>query len=298
MGLNRFQLENLHPPAELINAVIEQLTSHASVRSYRPDPLPQGVLEVLITAAQSASTSSNLQSYSIIAVEDAERRRVLAELTRNQHVADAPLFLVFCPDLHRLERVCQRQGHPFADRRMDMFLQAVVDASLAAQNAAVAAESLGLGICMIGGIRNNLAKVAELLRLPRRTFALVGMTVGYPATPGKVRHRLPIDVILHREVYSDENLEEGLRRYDEVTAQSGIYAGRQMALSAAAPKAAASGTGATGPAASAPEQAKAQADPDAPRPYGWSEHTARRMARPNADRANLKEQLEALGWEF
>src|SRR5690606_37783014 len=106
--------------------------SHASVRSYRPDPLPPGALEVLVTAAQSASTSSNLQTYSIIAIEDAERRRLFAELTRNAHVADAPLFLVFCPDLHRLEVVCQRQGYPFADRYMDMFLQAVVDAALAA----------------------------------------------------------------------------------------------------------------------------------------------------------------------
>ena len=203
MSLNRFQLENLNPPAELLNAVIQQLTSHASVRTYRPDPLPEGVLEVLITVAQSASTSSNLQNYSIIAVEDAEKRRQLAEITKNAHVAEAPLFLVFCPDLYRMERVCQRQGHPFADRGMDMFLQAVVDAALVAQNAAVAAESLGLGICMIGGIRNDPVKVAELLKLPPRTFALVGMTVGYPAEPPKLRHRLPLDVILHREAYSD-----------------------------------------------------------------------------------------------
>ncbi len=166
MNLNRFQLENLSPPAELLNTVIQQITSHTSVRSYRPDPLPPGALEVLVTAAQSASTSSNLQTYSIVAIEDAERRRLFAELTRNAHVADAPLFLVFCPDLHRLEVVCQRQGHPFADRYMDMFLQAVVDAALAAQNAAIAAESMGLGICMIGGIRNNVPKVAEVLRLP------------------------------------------------------------------------------------------------------------------------------------
>lgn len=273
MSLNRFQLENLNPPAELLNAVIQQLTSHASVRTYRPDPLPEGVLEVLITAAQSASTSSNLQNYSIIAVEDAEKRRQLAEITKNAHVAEAPLFLVFCPDLYRMERVCQRQGHPFADRGMDMFLQAVVDAALVAQNAAVAAESLGLGICMIGGIRNDPVKVAELLKLPPRTFALVGMTVGYPAEPPKLRHRLPLDVILHREAYSDAGLEEGVRRYDEVTAQSGIYAGRQVKLEGAG-------------------------QPGAARPYGWCEHSARRMARPNADRARLKEQLAALGWEL
>src|SRR5690606_18447845 len=113
---------------------------------------------------------------------------------------------------HRLEKVCQRQGYDFADRGMEMFIQAVVDAALAAQNVAIAAESLGLGICYLRGIRNETAKMAELLRLPPRTFALVGMSVGYPAEPSRVRHRLPMDVILHHEEYSDENLEDGLSR--------------------------------------------------------------------------------------
>lgn len=284
MSLNRFQLEGLNPPAEFLNEVILHLTSHATVRSYRPDPLPEGLLEIIITAAQSASTSSNLQNYSIIAVEDAEKRKRLAELSKNDHVAEAPLFLVFCADLHRMEVICRRQGHPFADRTMDMFLQAVVDTALVAQNAAVAAESLGLGICMIGGIRNRLKEVSELLNLPPRTFALVGMTVGYPAKPSKVRHRLPMDVILHREAYSDENLEDGLRRYDEVTAQSGIYSGRQVAV-------AAQGAGEIRASAQ-------QSSPEKPPIYGWCEHSARRMARVNPDRASLKAQLEALGWEF
>lgn len=127
MSRNRFQLEDRCVPESLLNDVILKLASHASVRSYRPDPLPEGLLEVLITAAQSASTSSNLQNYSIIAVEELEKRRLLAELTENAHVAQAPLFLVFCPDLHRVELVCRRQGYPFADRDMEMFLQAVVD---------------------------------------------------------------------------------------------------------------------------------------------------------------------------
>src|SRR5690606_33005245 len=133
-------------------------------------------------------------------------------------VADAPLVLVFCPDLHRLEAVSRRQGYEFAERGMDLFLQAVVDTALAAQNTAVAAESLGLGICYVGGIRDAVAEVAELLHLPPRTFGLFALTVGYPAKPTRVRHRLPLEVVLHREVYSDAGLEDGLRRYDETTA--------------------------------------------------------------------------------
>lgn len=270
LGPDRFELEGRDIPEALLNDVIRHLASHRSVRSYRPDPLPEGALEAIVTAAQSASTSSNLQAYSIVAVQDPERKRLLAELSDNPFVADAPLFLVFCADLQRLEMVSRRQGYEFAERELEMFIQAVVDTALAGQNAAVAAESLGLGICYIGGIRNEVVRVAELLQLPPRTFALFGMTVGYPAKPSRVRHRLPTDVVLHRETYSTEGLEDGLRRYDEVTAASGIYAGR-----------------------------RAQADnANEPQVYGWCEHTARRMARKHPKRADMRKQLEQLGWEF
>lgn len=269
-GPDRFELEGRPAPEALVNDVIRLLAGHRSIRSYKPDPLPEGVLEVIVTAAQSASTSSNLQTYSIVAVQDPERKRLLAELSDNAFVADAPLFLVFCADLHRLEVVARRQGYELAERGLDMFIQAVVDAALAAQNAAIAAESLGLGICYIGGIRNEVAKVAEVLQLPPRTFALVGMTVGYPARPSRVRHRLPMDVVLHHETYSDEGLEDGLRRYDELTAASGIYAGRRAASD----------------------------DAKEPKLYGWCEHSARRVARRHPKRQDLRRQLEQLGWEF
>lgn len=202
LGPNRFELEARDVPEALLNDVVRLLASHRSVRWYRPDRLPEGALEAIVTAAQSAATSSNLQAYSIIAVQDPDRKRLLAELSDNAFVADAPLFLVFCADLHRLEMVSRRQGYEFAERELEMFIQAVVDTALAGQNAVVAAQSLGLGICYIGGIRNEVAKVAELLQLPPRTFALFGMTLGYPANPSQVRHRLPMEVVLHHETYS------------------------------------------------------------------------------------------------
>lgn len=269
-GPDRFVLEERQVPEELVTDVIRLMARHRSIRDYLPDPLPKGTVEALVTAAQSASTSSNLQAYSIIAVQDPEKRKLLAEWSGNPFAAKAPLILVFCPDLYRLEKVCQRQGYEFADRSMEMFIVAVVDAALASQNAALAAESLGLGICYLGGIRNETAKVAELLQLPPRTFALFGMAVGYPASPSRVRHRLPMEVVLHHDRYSEENLEAGLQRYDAVTAQSGIYAGRQVSV----------------------EEARK------PKIYGWCEHSARRMARPNPKRRNMREQLENLGWDF
>ncbi|MBO8142389.1 MAG: NADPH-dependent oxidoreductase [Firmicutes bacterium] len=268
----RFAAENRQLPGAVLTETIQLLASHASVRHYKPDPVPPEAVEAILTAARSAPTSSNLQMYSIVVVTDEERRARLAELSGNQeHVRQAPLFLAFCPDLNRLERVCQRQGYPFADRYTEMFIQAVVDAALVAQNASIAAESLGLGTCMIGGIRNRPREVAQLLGLPPRTFALVGLTVGYPAQRPNLKPRLPEQVTVHRERYDDRHLEEGLAAYDEIMAATGIYAGREV---------------------------KAPGADGSPRLYGWCEHSARRMSRPHPTRRHIKETLEELGWEF
>ncbi|OUN01752.1 MAG: hypothetical protein BAA04_04365 [Firmicutes bacterium ZCTH02-B6] len=269
---SRFQQENRQLPESVLTETIMTMVSHASVRQYKPDPVPEEALEAILTAARSASTSSNLQMYSIIVVRDPEHREQLAQLSGDQdHIRQAPLFLVFVADLHRLEVVCQRQGYPLGDRYMEMFIQAVVDTALAAQNAAVAAESLGLGICYIGAIRNRPLEVAQLLKLPPRTLALVGMTVGYPERPAKIKPRLPAEVTVHMEEYSDAALEEGLAAYDNIMAETGIYKNREVPV---------------------------DGQPGVTRLYGWCEHSARRMAKPHPTRREIKRTLEQLGWEF
>lgn len=261
-------------PSHLSNLVIDTLISHVSVRDYKEDPLPEGILEALTTAAQSASTSSNLQMCSIVVVTDADKKEQISQLCDGQrHVAQAPLFLVFCPDLYRLEQVCRRQNLPFADRYMEMFIQATVDAALCAQNVAVAAESLGLGICMIGSIRNHIKDVAKLLGLPPRTYPLVGMTIGYPAKKNPTKPRLPREVILHQETYDTSGLEEGLDAYDEIMAETGIYRGRHV-------------------------ESEAAANRKERRLYGWCEHTARRMSKPHPKRRDMFDSLKQLGWEY
>lgn len=292
---NRFQLENRQLPDAVLTDAIKTMAAHASVRRYKPDPVPEEALEAILTAARSASTSHNFQAYTIIVVTDPERRRQLAELSDQEHVSQSPLVLVFCADLYRLERVCQRQGYPFGDRHMDLFLQAVVDASLAAQNAAVAAQSLGLGICYLGAIRNRPLEVAKFLGLPPRTFALFGLTIGYPARQPRIKPRLPAQVTVHWETYSDAHLDEGLAAYDATMAATGIYKNRQVAVRA-------DGAGAAGQAdsASSTNGATTAGDQVAPAPnvYGWCEHTARRLAKPHPLRRDMKTYLEQLGWEF
>jgi hypothetical protein len=213
-----------------LNPVIESLLGHRSVRAYLSDPLPPGTLDTLVAAAQSASTSSNLQAWSVVAVEDPQRRARLAALAGNQsHVAQAPLFLVWLADLSRLREVSQQRQQPATGLDyLELLLVAVVDAALAAQNAAVAIESLDLSCVYIGGLRNHPEKVAAELNLPPGVFAVFGMCVGYedPERPADIKPRLPQSVVLHREQYSLPAQQAGIAEFDQALAA--FYAAQGM----------------------------------------------------------------------
>lgn len=251
----------------MVNPTIDLIHRHGSVRAYRPDPVPAETVETIVAAAQRTSTSSNLQAYSVVAVTDAAARSRLAELCGKQaHVSQAPVLLVWCADLARLERACELRGYTQEAGYAENFLIAAVDAVIAAQTAALAAESLGLGICYIGGIRNNMAQVIELLNLPHLTFPITGMTLGWPAVEPPIRPRLPLSAVLHWERYDpDQDVE--LADYDRAMAATGIYGGRQAPV---------------------PDKPGEVAD------YGWTEHSARRVSRPS--RPDLRTVLEAQGF--
>lgn len=185
--------------------VVDDLLQHRSVRAYLPDALPPGTLETLVAAAQSAATSSNLQAWSVVAVQDPDRKARLSVLAGDQaHIRDAPLFLLWIADLSRALILAEGQNKtlPTADY-LEMFLVAVIDAALAAQNAAVAAESLGLGTVYIGGMRNHPVEAAAELNLPPGAFVAFGLCVGHPdpARPASVKPRLPQSAVLHLERY-------------------------------------------------------------------------------------------------
>jgi FMN reductase (NADPH) len=251
------------------NPTLELIHKHASVRHYKPDPLPVPVIESIIAAGQRASTSSNLQLFSVIAVTEAEKRAELAALADDQaFIREAPVFLVWCADLARLDRACQMQDTKQVSQYVDNFLTAVVDASLAAQNAALAAESLDLGMCYVGALRNHTRAVIDLLRLPRLVFPLFGMSLGWPAKEARVKPRLPLGAILHWEAY-DPDQDVLLQEYDQTMAGTGIYTNRQTPF---------------------PGRESEMEN------YGWLEHSARRAAR--AARTDLREVLEKQGFSL
>jgi FMN reductase (NADPH) len=252
------------------NPIIDQLNSHVSVRNYTSDLIPREWIEAIVTAGQRAATSSNLQMYAAIAVTDKATQRELAHWCGDQkHIEDAPVFIAWCADLSKLDRACALRGLPHVHDYVENFVLAAVDVSLVMQNAAVAAESLGLGICYIGGIRNNPREIIRLLNIPRYMMPISGMTFGFPARVGPQRPRLPLPAVLHWETYSPDGVDEALHDYDQVMAATGIYDNRQV------------------PTLGRPEVMEA---------YGWLEHSARRVTQVN--RPHLREVLLEQGFEL
>jgi FMN reductase (NADPH) len=250
------------------NPILDLIRLHGSVRTYKPDPVPAETIETIVAAAQRTSTSSNLQLYSVVAVTDAAKRARLAELCGNQdHIVQAPVFLAWCADLARLDRACELRGYTQVTDYVENFLVAAVDAGIAAQTAALAAESLGLGICYIGSIRNDTQGVIDLLELPRLVFPITGMTVGWPVAAPLIRPRLPIAAVLHHERYDRSAQDAALHDYDRAMAATGIYGGRQVPV---------------------------PGKPEVMEDYGWTEHSARRAAQ--AVRVELREVLERQGF--
>lgn len=203
-----------------MNKTIETILQHRSIRSFTDQRLTEEEIRVLVESAQSASTSSYIQAYSIIGVTDQSKKRELAALAGNQpYVEKNGHLFVFCADLYRHDKIAGNKGEDVKAslEGTETFMVSVIDAALAAQNMAIAAESMGLGICYIGGIRNDLEKVAEILKTPEYVLPLFGFVVGHPANPSSKKPRLPLEHIYHENTY---NVDEGdfqkhLTAYDE-----------------------------------------------------------------------------------
>jgi len=193
-----------------------------SVRAFLPRAVTDDELTALVAAAQSAPTSSNLQPWSVVAVRDPGRKARLADLAGKQaFIVQAPLFLVWIADLGRAHRLAGRAGTRVAAADyLESTIIGFVDTALAAQNAVLAAESLGLGSVFVGGIRNQPGRVAAELRLPPHTVAAFGLAVGTPdpAERAGVKPRLPQEAVLHHETYDAPAADAHIAGYDEVLA--------------------------------------------------------------------------------
>lgn len=204
------------PRKNSTSSVIELLKSHRSIRKFTDQAIAPELLQELLQAGQAAATSSFLQGCTVIRVTDVDKRASLAELAGNQaYVESAAEFLVFCADLKRPGNCCRDYDKPFEGDFTEHFIIATVDVAIMAQSLVTAAESAGLGICYIGGIRNNPRPVSDLLELPRGVYPVFGLCLGYPDQDPEVKPRLPVSVILKENVYGEDGDKQAIAEYDE-----------------------------------------------------------------------------------
>ncbi len=199
-----------------MSSVIDLLKSHRSIRKFTDKAIDPDVLNNIFLAGQAAATSSFLQGSTIIRVQNKSTRESLARLAGNQpYVESAAEFMIFCADLKRAGNYCKEYGKPFEGDYTEHFIIATVDVALMAQSLVTAAESVGLGICYIGGIRNNPVDVSKLLELPIGVYPVFGLCLGYPDQDPEIKPRLPLSVVLKDEVYNERGDQEKIREYDE-----------------------------------------------------------------------------------
>jgi len=184
--------------------VIETMHKHRSIREYRPNPVPETLLQDILCAGIRASSSGNMQTYSIIVTRDRALREQLYEPHMEQDmVLDAPILLTFCADFHRMRRWLKISNAPDNFDNFMSFMISAIDAILVSQNVALAAESQGLGICYIGSTLANCDQIGRILKLPHNVVPVVGFSLGYPDEDPALRDRLPLDGLVHYETYED-----------------------------------------------------------------------------------------------
>jgi FMN reductase [NAD(P)H] len=194
---------------------LRQLLMRRTHRRYAERPVLEPLVRLLLGTAFSASSKSDFQQATVIWVRDRQSRDRLAALVPDMPwVGNAPEFLVFCGDAHRLERIGELRGHSNENGKLEGFFNASIDAALVLQTFILAAETAGLGCCPISVIRNHAGAVAEILGLPDKVFPVAGLCVGYPAAAGYVSMRLPLEATVHIDHYDERLLPEAVDAYD------------------------------------------------------------------------------------
>lgn len=203
------------------------LNSHRSIRKYKSQLIDEKIIEKILCAGVRASSSGNMQAYSIIITTDNEIKKELLPLHFNQAmVMDAPVLVTFCADFHRMRRWLRINEAPENFDNLMSFLIGMIDATLVSQNVALAAQAEGLGICYMGTTLASCKEIAKVLKLPKHVVPVVGFSLGYPDEAPEVRDRLPLEAIVHKNIYkdySDQEIQsiyskketEGMKRYLE-----------------------------------------------------------------------------------
>jgi len=249
-------------------AELARMAEHCSVRRFAATPVAPELLRLLLACAFSAPTKSDLQQADIIHIVDTDKRkRIAATIPDMPWIMDAPVFLVFCGNNRRIRQIGSWRGKPFVNEHLDHFMNAAVDAGIVMMNFIRAAEAAGLGACPISGIRNAATANSNELGLPEGVFPVAGLCAGYPANPGHISARLPLDVTVHADRYDESRLREHVDAYDRRRHQLHPYGKQRHAA----------------------QFGKSDF-------YGWSEDKARQYAVP--ERADFGDYIRSQGFSL
>ena len=189
------------------------LLNRRTIRKYSAKPINNALLNEVLTEGCRASTTGNMQVYSIIITRNRGKKEELAPLHFNQKmITEAPVILTFCADFNRFNKWCMlRNAEPGYDNFLS-FMTAATDALLVAQTVCIAAESRDLGICYLGTTTYMAHKIIEVLKLPKGVVPVTTVTLGRPAEKPEQVDRLPLDAVIHNEIYEDYT-DESIERF-------------------------------------------------------------------------------------
>jgi len=201
-----------------MNQTIKVMKNHRSIRKYKDEMISDDVINELVDVTQHAPTSLNGQQSAVIVIKDKESKRKIERVAVEMPwIEECPVFFIFIIDFYKTKLACEKNGRKQTiTDSVESIMIGCIDIGLSMQNVITAAESLGLGTVCIGSIRNNPAAIIELLELPKYTYPVAGLCLGYSEDHSKLKPRLDKASYCHFEKYSKENLKDAIDSYDEL----------------------------------------------------------------------------------
>ncbi len=200
-----------------MNEIMKTIQNHRSIRNFLEKDIDDTIIDEILKSSQAMPNSINGQQSSVIVIRNKETKRKIADLAGGQTWIDAaPVFLVFVMDFYKTNLAAKKNNlTQVIHESVEGTMVGTFDSGLAMGAAIISAESLGLGIVPIGGVRKNPAEIIKLLELPEYTYPVAGLAIGYPTNNGKQKPRLPFDTYRHEEKYNAKGLEEAIEVYDQ-----------------------------------------------------------------------------------
>jgi FMN reductase [NAD(P)H] len=197
-------------------ATLKSILSRRSIRKFLNKPISKELLTLLLAAAQSAPSKSNLQQYSILVIQDQNIKNEISNLIgKTKWALTAPIFLLYLADIRRNIKITNNRGYEHKNNNVDTFMNSVIDAALSMQSTICASESLDLGVCPISMIRNIIEEVKIICKLPKGVFPIAGLAIGWPDQKSKVSIRLSQNIVTHFDKYNEKDLIHEINKYDE-----------------------------------------------------------------------------------